>query len=280
MKRPLVVADIGLNHNGQLDWAKAMIATAAANGVDYVKFQKRVPEAVYVAEYLDRPRRTQWGETIRAEKQGLEFGRGAYDEIDGCCRRLGIGWFASAWDVESVRFLAPYHPDFIKVSSACLTNRPVLEAIRASKVKAVMSIGMSTSAEITAAIETLGEECLQHVLHCVALYPCLDEYVNMAKFWQLRTTVPGDCRVGFSNHSPGALFCLQAAVMGAAMIEFHFTLSHALPGPDHESSFDPAALSRFMADLDSLEMGWGRPDAEPTDGELEKGAHYLWRATT
>jgi len=278
IRKPTLVAELGLNHNGEVSLAKAMIQLAAENGIDYVKFQKRNPELTYTQEYLDKPRKSRWGKTARDEKRGLEFGREEFDEIAEFCRGRDIGWFASVWDIESVEFMLPYEPEFFKVASACLTNIPLLEAIRATNVPVIMSTGMSTEEEVAAAVKLLGRDSLMYLLHCVALYPCPDQEMRMSDLQRLQGRYGGSYGIGFSNHSPKILYCLQAACMRVEMIEFHITLSHDLPGPDHKSSLGPADVARLVGEINSVCNGWGYPGGPPLPEELTKGKHYLWRA--
>lgn len=278
MQRPIIVAECGINHNGDVELAKAMIAVAAGIGVDYVKFQKRMPEAVYSSAYLNRHRPSRWGSTIREEKVGLELTKAEYDQIDAACKGHGIGWFASVWDEDSLDFLLRYSPAFLKISSACLNHERLLVRSAAAGPPIIISTGMSTENVIQNAVSWLRPgRRLRYALHCVALYPSRAQDMHMARLKDLRRLLPPGCDVGFSNHYPDTLFCLQAAILGVSMIEVHFTVDKTLPGPDHSASFGPADLSRLMRELAALKAGWGSPEFCPSPGELAKGVHYKWR---
>lgn len=280
---PLTVGEVGLNHNGNLALAKAMIALAAGNGVDYVKFQKRVPELVYKPEYLNQQRHSMWGTTIRDQKEGLEFGAAEYDDIALMCKRLGIGWFASVWDTESLAFMLRYEPPFIKIPSACLNHKKLVKAVRDCGAPVIASTGMSTDEEVLEFCEDFRDQRyrLRYLLSCVALYPAKAEEIELWRM--LAISMPPDCYTGYSNHSPHVLPCIQAAIVGARMIEFHFTLDRSLPGPDHASSFGAADIRALQDGIRMVKKAWGTrtvrpaPIFTPSKAELEKGRHYLWR---
>lgn len=259
----ITVAEIGINHNGDIDIAKKLIDVAALARCDYVKFQKRTVEKVYTPEELDRPRESPWGTTNRHQKNGLEFSKSQYDEINHYCRIKNIGWFASPWDVESVDFLAWYNPEYMKVASACVTDVALLERIKETQRPVILSTGMSTHDEVLAACDILGEQVC-YLLACTSTYPAAPAEMNMQFIRTLQdfehnnwmVTFPRG-KIGFSNHSPGLTFCLVAAALGAEMIEFHITLDRSMYGSDQAASIEPQGVLALMKHLKAIEVGMG-----------------------
>lgn len=241
-----VVAEIGINHNGDVELAKRLIDAACGAGCDAVKFQKRTVEVVYSPEELARPRESPWGTTNGDLKRHLEFGQAEYEEIDAYCRQKGILWFASPWDVESVAFLEQFDPPCHKVASACLTDETLLRRIRATGRPVILSTGMSTMAEIEAAVETLGRDNLV-LMHCTSTYPCPHHELNLRVIETLkrRFGVP----VGYSGHEPGVQSSLVAVAVGACAIERHVTLNRTMWGSDHAASLEPYGLFRLVRDI-------------------------------
>jgi len=279
MSSPKVVADIGLNHNGDLDRALRMCAIARTMGADYVKFQKRTIEKAYTKEYLDKPRQSKWGTTVREEKYGLEFDETNYKVIDTFCTRQGIKWFASPRDIDSVKFLAGFGVPFMKVASGSLVDFPLLDAICDTSIPMILSTGMAYGSEIDSAIRRIRERDgrIAYILHCVSLYPQPQNQMHMARIKTLKDTYGDIAKIGFSNHSESIIHCIQAAVLGAEMIEFHITEDRDLPGPDHHSSIGPTGFKRIIDHLKSLDGSMGDPNLNPTQEELDKGKSYPWR---
>ena len=270
--RIYVVAEGGINANGDLDLARQMIHTAKACGADAIKWQKRTIEAVYTAEELARPRDSVFGTTNGDLKRGLEFGRAEYDAIDAECRRLDLPWTASCWDVESVTFISAYDPPFLKVASACLTDTPLLQAYRATGLPVVLSTGMSTAHEIEDAITTLDLTALT-LLHCCAAYPAPIDALNLSALQTLRHY---GYPVGYSSHSVSPWPALCAAAMGAVMLEAHLTLDRTLWGSDQAASLEPAAFAKLVTEVRDLERAWGdgvircEPCEEPVKAKLRR----------
>jgi len=265
--KPLVVADAGLNHNGDIRMAKSMIALAAAQGVDFIKFQtRRNMSEVYKDSYLS-PKK-------KAEKENLEFSREEYDEIDAYCRDQKIAWFSSPWDVEAVEFLATYGVPYMKIASVCLTNKPLLEAVKKTGIPVILSTGMSHEGQIVKACSFFGPQ-IHYVLQCVAKYPCDDQDMHMSRISRLRDLTGH--RVGFSNHSPKTFYMLVAAMLGVSMIEFHMTMDNDLTGPDHKASIGPTKLAALMKLLPAVSLSLGSGEIIPSEEELGKGKHYAWR---
>lgn len=216
-----VVAEIGINHNGDIDLAKKLIDVAKIHGCQFVKFQKRDIDLVYSKEELDKPRESPWGTTNREQKEGLEFGAEEYEEIDLHCVTREIDWFASPWDIVSVNFLRMYDPPFMKVASASLTDLELLQSIKETNIPVILSTGMSTKEELDGAIDLLGAQ-VEYILACTSTYPTPDSEMNLKFIRTLIDQYPNQ-RIGFSNHSPGIMFMVAARAIGAEMLEFHMT---------------------------------------------------------
>ena len=266
--RPIVVAEIGINHNGDVGLAKANIGLAKGLGADYVKFQKRTVDVVYAKEDLDRPRISPWGKTNRDQKEGLEFGKAEYDQINDFCKAIGIGWFATPLDVGSLDFLMKYDPPFIKIASFDLTNTNLLRATRETGKPVILSTGMSTKEQIDAAVGLLGHQ-LEYMLHCVSSYPTPDGDVNLSRMLTLREKYGDRCKVGFSNHSEHIIFNVASMVMEAAMIEFHITVDRNLYGSDQKSSIGPTGFKRIMEHINRILRGWGDGSLDPRPSEAD-----------
>lgn len=278
MSMPILVADIGLNHCGDIALAESMIHLAKACGVDYVKFQKRTVEKAYTKEYLDQPRISRWGTTVRDEKNGLEFGRAEYDRIESVCHALNMLWFASPRTPEDVEFLMQYDPPYMKIASGCLCHVELLKAIRASKVPVIMSTGMSRIEEIGSAISFFRDsKQLMYLLHCRSLYPLPEHEANLMAIRTLRERYGHFCRIGYSHHSKKAILCQAAYMLGAEMIEFHFTADRLLPGGDQEASMGAHGLRWLVEHLRWSESALGDGKLGASQEEFEKGRNYPWR---
>lgn len=249
-----LVAEIGINHNGDLEQAKKLISIAASAGWDAVKFQKRTIEVVYTPEELALPRESPFGKTNGDLKRGLEFGQDEYAEIDRFCRSLGIPWLASCWDVESVDFMEQFDPPCYKISSACLTDDRLLRYHRNKGRPILLSTGMSTTEQIDRAVEILGKENLA-LMHCTSSYPCKPEELNLKLIPRLieRYDVP----VGYSGHEIGLYTTLAAVALGACIAERHITLDRAMWGSDQAASIEPHGLARLVKDIRAVEMAMG-----------------------
>jgi N-acetylneuraminate synthase len=271
MKETFIIAEIGINHNGNLEIAKQLIDWAVLSGCDAVKFQKRTVEKVYSKEELDRYRESPWGTTNREQKMGLEFGRAEYDEIDSYCREKGIEWFASAWDIDSQFFLAQYHLKYNKIASAMLTNMEFLETVAKEKKYTFISTGMSLIEEIDAAVDVFKkQECPFELVHCNSTYPMKNEDANLNMINTLRERY--GCKVGYSGHEIGRIVSFAAAVMGAASIERHITLDRAMYGSDQAASLEVQELVKLVKDIRSLPtiMGSGEKTLTAAEAEVRK----------
>lgn len=244
---PFIIAEVGINHNGDLDITKKLIDMAKNCGCDAVKFQKRTIDIVYTKELLDAPRESPWGKTQRAQKEGLEFGKKEYDAIDKYCKEKGIAWFASAWDVESQKFLRQYGHNFNKVASAMLTNMKLLDMIAAEGKHTYISTGMSDNPMIDKAIEVFRtHKCPYSLMHCVSTYPSDDEECNIQAIPELRKKYK--VGVGYSGHEKGILPSVLAVALGADSLERHITLDRTMYGSDQAASLEPRGLELLVRD--------------------------------
>jgi N-acetylneuraminate synthase len=249
-----VVAEIGINHNGDVDIARRLIDAAADAGADAVKFQKRTVDVVYSADELGRPRESPFGETNGDLKRGLELGEEEYSAIDAHCRERGILWFASAWDEASVDFIEAFDPPCWKIASASLTDDALLSHHRATGRPIVMSTGMSTLEQIDHAVEVLGRDDLV-LLHTTSTYPSQIEELNLAAIATLRERY--EVPVGYSGHEVGLAPSVAAAALGAVMVERHITLDRASWGSDQAASVEPQGFARMTRDIRTVETAIG-----------------------
>jgi N-acetylneuraminate synthase len=265
-ERAFVIAEIGINHNGDLNIAKRLIDAAHAAGCDAVKFQKRTIDLVYPAEVLDQPRESPWGSTQRDQKAGLEFGEADFDEIDHYCRQLGIDWFASAWDVPSQTFLAKYKLKYNKIASAMITHRGVVEAVAQERKLTFLSTGMATLEEIDAAVAIFqAHDCPFILMHVVSTYPTPDADLNLMTLETLRRRY--GVAVGYSGHEASVEPSVMAALLGAVAIERHITLDRTMYGSDQSASLEPGELNQLVQQLQSLHERLGDGQKRVTEGE-------------
>jgi N-acetylneuraminate synthase len=248
-----VTAEIGINHNGDVEIAKKLIDGAKTAGCDAVKFQKRTIEKVYSKEILDSPRESPWGKTTRDQKVGLEFNKKQYDEIDTYCKNKNIIWYASSWDIDSQIFLRQYELKYNKVASAMLTNLELLKTIAEEKKYTFISTGMSTIDEIQKAVNLFREYgCPFELQHSNSSYPMKMEEANLKCIPMLKKKF--NCNVGYSGHeSIGYLICVAASVLGATSIERHITLDRSMYGSDHSASLELIGLQRLVGDIRAID---------------------------
>jgi N-acetylneuraminate synthase len=249
-----VVAEIGINHNGDIDLAKKLINVALGADCDAVKFQKRTIDVVYSPEELAKPRESPFGTTNGDLKRGLEFELEEYQEIDRYCREVKIPWFASCWDEASVDFIAQFHVPCFKIASPSLTDDNLLRHTRAIGKPIVLSTGMSTIQQVDHAVEVLGKQDLV-LLHACSTYPAYYEELNLKVIDVLRDRygVP----VGYSGHETGLPSSVAAAVMGACIVERHITLDRSMWGSDHAASLEPNGITRLVRDIRLIEKSKG-----------------------
>ncbi len=250
-----VIAEIGLNHNGDLELARGLIQAAVEAGCDAVKFQKRSPEICVPQAQQGVLRQTPWGLITYLEyRRHVELGLDDYRAIDACCKEHHLEWFASCWDEASVDFIAQFDPPCFKIASACLTDDALLRHHRSFGRPLILSTGMSTLEEIDHAVEVLGTEDLA-LLHCTSTYPAQIEELNLRMIQTLRERygVP----VGYSGHEVGLATTVAAAAMGAVAVERHITLDRAMWGSDQAASVEPHGFSRLVRDLRAIEKASG-----------------------
>jgi N-acetylneuraminate synthase len=264
---PYLIAEIGINHNGDMALAKRMIADSHAAGFDAVKFQKRTIDIVYDKAMLDSPRESPWGTTQRQQKEGLEFGKAQYDEIDRYCKDLGIAWSASCWDMKSFEFLKAYDPPFHKIASPMLGHKPLLKATAAEGKKTFVSTGMSELSEIDAVVEIFKKaNCPFELMHCNSTYPMKAEDANLLCIPMLRERY--GCDVGYSGHETSLVtVCIAAVALGATSIERHVTLDRAMYGSDQAASIETKALKSFTTAVKAIPgaLGTGKKSILPTE---------------
>ena len=246
-------AEIGINHNGDLEIVKKLIDVAIEAGCDAVKFQKRTVEKVYSKEVLDTPRESPWGKTTREQKLGLEFGKHDYDDIDQYCKEKNIEWYASSWDIDSQLFLQNYNLKHNKVASAMLTNHKLLEVIAKEKKPTFISTGMSTMDEILDAVKIFKKyDCQFSLQHSNSSYPMKEEEANLNCITTLQKEFK--CDVGYSGHETiGYLICVSAVILGATSIERHITFDRSMYGSDQAASLEPQGLKRVVNDVRRIE---------------------------
>ncbi len=260
-----IVAEIGINHNGDPATALRLIDAAAAAGCDAVKFQKRTVEVVYTPEELARPRDNPFGATNGDLKRGLELDAAGYRAIDEHCRSRGLMWFASCWDESSVDFIERFAPPCFKIASASLTDDHLLRHHRRLKRPVILSTGMSTLEEIDHAVEILGTEDLV-LLQCTSTYPAEVGELNLRAIDSLRERygVP----VGYSGHEVGLATTVAAATLGAVMVERHITLDRAMWGSDQAASVEPQGFARIVRDIRTIEKAAGDGIKRVYDSEI------------
>jgi N-acetylneuraminate synthase len=249
-----IIAEIGINHNGNIGMAKQLIEMACNAGCDAVKFQKRTVELCYTPEELAKPRESPFGSTNGDYKRGIEFGRKEYDEIDETCRRKGIDWSASCWDPQALDFIAYYNPPWLKIASACLTDDELLKATRAKGKPIILSTGMSTLAQIDHAVSVLGTASLT-LLHTCSTYPSAYEDLNLLTIPALRERY--QIPVGYSGHETGLCSTVAAVALGACIVERHITLNRAGWGSDQAASLEPGGLTKLVRDIRLVELAMG-----------------------
>ena len=249
-----VIAEIGINHNGDIETARKLIDVAAASGCDAVKFQKRTIEVVYSAEELAHPRESPFGTTNGDLKYGLEFGQEEYQEIDRYCRERKITWFASCWDEASVDFIAQFNVPCFKIASASLTDDDLLRHTRAKGRPILLSTGMSSLEQVDHAVDLLGKKDLI-VLHTTSTYPAFYEELNLRVIPALKQQygVP----VGYSGHETGLSTTIASVALGACVVERHITLDRSMWGSDQAASVESQGFMRLVRDIRLVETAMG-----------------------
>lgn len=261
-----VIAEIGINHNGDMGIAKQLIDVAKFAGCDAVKFQKRTIERVYTKEFLDSPRESPWGATQRAQKEGLEFDRAQYEEIDRYCKDKRIDWFASAWDTDAQEFLRSFDLPRNKVASAMLGNTEFLGMVAEERKPTIISTGMCTVDEIDSVVDLFkSKQCPFELMHCVSTYPMENGDANLLVIRALAERF--GCPVGYSGHERGLQISIAAAALGASSIERHITLDRTMYGSDQAASVEPSGLLKLVRDIRVIQKALGTGEKTIIPGE-------------
>jgi len=246
-----MIAEIGINHNGDLEIAKKLIDEAVKAGFDAVKFQKRTVKKVFTSEELARPRDSVFGNTNGDLKYGLEFDQRDFTEIDKYCKENGIDWFASPWDIESLEFLQEFNVVAHKVASACLTDKQLLKDMKATGKPVFLSTGMSSLDQIKTAVGILDPENTI-LLHAVSVYPAKQEQLYLSWIEELKKNFP-DYPIGYSGHEAGVMpSVIAVAKYGAVCVERHITLDRSMWGSDQSASLEPEGMERVVKYIRSI----------------------------
>jgi N-acetylneuraminate synthase len=277
-----IIAEIGINHNGDVGIAKDLIKVAKDSGCDAVKFQKRTLDKVYAPEELNKQRESPWGTTNRQQKQGLEFGQQEFEQIDSYCKELSIEWFASAWDAESQKFLKQFDLKHNKVASAMIVDSDLLRIIAAEGRHTFISTGMSTLEEIDCAVDIFKKSgCPFEVMHCVSTYPMEETDANLNCISTLRQRY--SCDVGYSGHEVGLAVSYAAAALGITSLERHITLDRSMYGSDQAASIEPPALRNLVGAVRKIELAMGDGIKNVLDSEVpiakKLRGHLKWEAS-
>ncbi len=250
------IAELGINHNGDMKICKQLIDLAATAGCDAVKFQKRDIESVYSKEFLDSPRVSPWGKTQRDQKIGLEMNKEEYQEIDNYCKKKNISWFASAWDLKSQLFLRQFNLKYNKIASAMLIDLELLKMVAEEKKHTFISTGMSTIEDISKAVDIFREKnCPFELMHCVSTYPMKISDANLNTIKTLREKFK--CNVGYSGHETGLTISFAAAAIGVTSIERHITLDRAMYGSDQAASVSTQGILKLVREIRKIETAMG-----------------------
>lgn len=264
----LVIAEIGINHNGSLDLAKKLIDKAKEAGADAVKFQKRTIEAVYTPEELAQPRESPFGTTNGDLKRALEFGLEAFSTLNAYCLSKDLDWSASCWDQAAVEFIAQFNPPWLKIPSALITNTKLLDAYAKTGIPLYLSTGMSSAEEVDKAMgRLLFHGCEVTLMHCHSAYPSPLDELNLACIYWFKERYPG-VRIGYSSHTISPWPCLMAVVCGAEVVEFHLTLDRASWGSDQAASLEPLAAKKLIEEIRTWERCKGDGIKRVYDSEL------------
>jgi N-acetylneuraminate synthase len=256
MKKPFLIAEIGINHNGDINIAKKLIDEAILAGFDSVKFQKRDLDLVYSKEILDSFRESPWGITTREQKKGLEFNFDNYKEIDRYCNENNIDWFASAWDLNSLKFLDNFNLKYNKIASAMIIDKVFLDEVSKKKKYTFISTGMSTLKDIELAVDIFKKnDCPFELMHSVSTYPMAVEDANLLTINALKKKF--NCNVGYSGHEDGVAVSLAAVSLGISSLERHITLSRSMYGSDQSASLEPRGMRELVNGLKIMIKAFG-----------------------
>ncbi len=258
MKKPYLIAEIGINHNGDINIAKQLIKNAKDCEFDAVKFQKRTIDIVYDEKTLNSPRESPWGTTTRQQKLGLEFEKTEYDAIDKYCKELNINWFASAWDIKSLEFLDNYNLKYNKIASAMIIDHNFLNEVAKKNKHTFISTGMSTKVDIDKAVEIFKKKnCSFELMHCVSTYPMKIEDANLKTINQLKKIY--NCDVGYSGHENGVVVSLAATMLDITSLERHITLDRTMYGSDQAASLELTGMQNLSESIKKVLISLGEP---------------------
>jgi len=277
-----IIAEIGINHNGDMSICKELIDVAADAGCDAVKFQKRDLDQVYTQDFLNSHRDSPWGTTQREQKAGLEFGEEQYQEIDQYCKEKGVAWFASAWDTNSQQFLRQFDCQYNKVASAMIVHEDLLTMIAEEGKHTFISTGMTKYEDIQKAIDIFkAADCPFELMHTVSTYPMKDEDANLNMIKTLREKF--QCDVGYSGHEVGLAVSYAAAALDITSLERHITLDRAMYGSDQSASVEPAGLRQLVGAVRKIEKAMGDGEKRILDAEVpiaqKLREHLDWEAS-
>ena len=262
-----IIAEIGINHNGDMSICKELIDVAVDSGCNAVKFQKRDINKVYTQEFLDSPRESPWGTTQREQKIGLEFNADEYQEIEDYCKERGIEWFASAWDLNSQKFLQQFNCKYNKIASAMIVYEDLLKMVAKEGKHTFISTGMTTYDDIQKAVDIFREEnCPFELMHTISTYPMKDEDANLNMIKTLRKKY--QCNVGYSGHEVGLAVSYAAVALGITSLERHITLNRAMYGSDQSASVEPAGLRNLVGAVRKIEKAMGDGIKRPIEAEV------------
>ena len=256
LKKPYLIAEIGINHNGSIEIAKQLIDLAKEAKFDAVKFQKRDLDIVYTKDLLDSARESPWGTTQRDQKKGLEFEKKEYDQIDQYCKNVKIDWFASAWDSSSLKFLDQYNLKYNKVASAMIVDKNFLNEIAERKKHTFISTGMSSVEDIDNAVKIFKDnKCSFELMHCVSTYPMKVKDANLLTIEALKRKY--QCDVGYSGHENGVAISLAAFSLNISSLERHITLDRTMYGSDQSASLELKGMINLTESLNKMHEAYG-----------------------
>ncbi len=276
--RVYIIAEIGINHNGDFEIAKELIDVASNAGADAVKFQKRTINDVYSAEFLDSYRESPWGKTQRDQKMGLEFSLEQYKELKDYCDRKEIDSFASCWDINSQHEMSFFNKKFNKIASAMTTYKEFIKVVARQRKYTFISTGMTNKSQIKDVVQIFNKEnCPFELMHCVSTYPMIDEDANLNRIIKLRNEF--NCNVGYSGHETGIIPSIGAVCLGSTSLERHITLDRSMYGSDQAASIEPDAYKHLVSSIRKLSLCMGNGDLTPNEKELTLGkklrGHFL-----
>tara|TARA_B100000989_G_C19475434_1_gene442668 strand:- start:264 stop:1103 length:840 start_codon:yes stop_codon:yes gene_type:complete len=256
--KPYLIAEIGINHNGDINIAKQLIKNSKECGFDAVKFQKRTIDIVYDSKTLDSERESPWGSTTRQQKLGLEFEKEEYDQIDTYCKEIKIDWFASAWDIKSLEFLDRYNLKYHKIASAMIIDLNFLSEVAKRKKHTFISTGMTTKKDIDNAVNIFKKNgCSFELMHCVSTYPMKVGNANLVTINQLKKEY--NCNVGYSGHENGIIVSISAVMLGISSLERHVTLDRTMYGSDQAASIEFSGMKNLCEGINKVLLALGKP---------------------